>query len=381
MIQKTTKSRTNKLLLSPASKSILQKLYAAYSVAQSPMTLCATARNPAMSPALPPFIKTWMADNHPISTTSSFHCQIGTTSIDVDFILWKDERTSVVLQWAERVGKWLQCILTTQPPNPDCPLPQHVHIVFYMTPLKKFMPIHAEDIVDEENINTAFTYSCSTKNQIVVYRKEDWFKTFLHETFHAFGFDFSHVSESHLSTANRQILNLFQGCDPHLDVRLYETYCETWAQIWNLLILFRGSMSAFMRTFTRDRQFVHDQLSDYLRIYGLSYRQLMELSTTPKYTEKTNVFAYFVLRLGLLYRIDEFILWSNRNNIPSSSSTTTFSLVFNKEKIMSFAELVHRACLSVKDRRPPYQKKTQRRRRPSFHRHPSFRMTSYSIDD
>jgi hypothetical protein len=366
----TEKSRTNKLpraLLSPASKSILQKLYAVYADAASPMTLCA-ARNPATSPSLPSFVKTWMDDNRPISTTS-FHCKIETTIIDMDFILWKHERTSVVLQWAERVGKWLQCILTTQPHNPDCPFPQHMHIVFYMTPLKKYMPVKAEDIVDEENINTAFTYSCSTKNQIVVYRKEDWFKTFLHETFHAFGFDFSHVNESHLSTANRQILNLFRGCDPHLDVRLYETYCETWAQMLNLLILFRGSMTAFSRAFIRDRKFVHDQLTDYLRIYGLSYRQLMELSTTPKYTEKTNVFAYFVLRVGLLYRIDEFILWSNRNNIPPPSSVS--SLVFNKTKIMSFVDLVHRACLSVQDR--PVQPPTRRRRRPSF------RMTSYSF--
>jgi hypothetical protein len=371
MIKKTTKSRINKLLLSPASKSILQKLYAAYADAASPMTLC-DARNPALPPALPPFVKTWMTDNHPITTTSSFHCKIGTTIIDMDFILWKHERNSTVLQWAERVGKWLQLALTTQPHNPDCPLPQHMHIVFYMTPLKKYMPVHAEDIVDEENINTAFTYSCSTKNQIVIYRKEDWFKTFLHETFHAFGFDFSHVNEPQLSTANRQILNLFRGCDPHLDVRLYETYCETWAQMMNLLILFRGSLFAFMRAFIRDRKFVHDQLTDYLRVYGLTYRQLMEPSTTPKYTEKTNVFAYFVLRIGLLYRIDEFILWSNRNNIPPpSSSSSTISLVFNKTKIMSFVDLVHRACLSVKDR--PVQPPTRRRHRPSF------RMTSYSF--
>jgi hypothetical protein len=61
----------------------------------------------------------------------------------------------------------------------------------------------------------------------MLYRMEEWFKVFIHETFHCLGLDFSGMN---VSNSNKQILQLFPGCSRDMDVRVYETYCEIWAE-------------------------------------------------------------------------------------------------------------------------------------------------------
>jgi hypothetical protein len=55
----------------------------------------------------------------------------------------------------------------------------------------------------------------------------------MHETFHSFGLDFS---ERHSQNESNQIiLSLFPAVDKKTDIRLFETYCEMWAEIFNLM--------------------------------------------------------------------------------------------------------------------------------------------------
>jgi L-rhamnose isomerase len=74
-------------------------------------------------------------------------------------------------------------------------------IYIYHTSLLKILPNTNVDILNENNVNTAFTRTCPSNSEIVVFRKEEWFKVFIHETFHSFGIDFASMNTSTKSDA------------------------------------------------------------------------------------------------------------------------------------------------------------------------------------
>jgi hypothetical protein len=69
---------------------------------------------------------------------------------------------------------------------------------------------------------------CQTDANIIVYRKEEWFKVFIHETMHNYGIDFSLLN---ITNANKRLQNIFSI---KKDVKIYESYCEIWARIMNV---------------------------------------------------------------------------------------------------------------------------------------------------
>ena len=104
-----------------------------------------------------------------------------------------------------------------------------ITVYFYFTSLEKKLPKSAVSVLDEIHINTAFTTTCPRDSEIVIYRKEEWFKVFMHETFHNFGLDFSDMNND---ICTRDILNIFPIDSK---VNLYESYAEFWAEIMNAL--------------------------------------------------------------------------------------------------------------------------------------------------
>ena len=104
----------------------------------------------------------------------------------------------------------------------------------YLSEKNKILPSKETDIIDVINVNTAYTYCCGspkTKNEIVIYRKEEWLKTLMHETMHAFGLDFCSLDSD---TIAETIKNIFPIKS---DINLNESYCEFWAETFNLLII------------------------------------------------------------------------------------------------------------------------------------------------
>ena len=96
-------------------------------------------------------------------------------------------------------------------------------VYFYFTSLTKNLPSSNIDILQEEHVNTAFTSTCTNHSEIVIYRKEEWLKVFIHETFHNFGLDFCDMN---CFKGNKYILDLFPVDS---EVKLYESYTEFWA--------------------------------------------------------------------------------------------------------------------------------------------------------
>lgn len=209
-------------------------------------------------------------------------------------------------------------------------------VYLYFTSLKKTLPKSNIDILDQTHVNTAFTTTCPKDSEIVVFRKEEWFKVFIHETFHNFGLDFSDMDNN---TIHSYILEIFKVDS---QVNLYETYTEFWAEIMNAL--FCGFFSIKDKTnlqeflsyseffINLERTYSFFQLVKTLDFMGLNYKDLYSNTKTGKikrqtlYKEKSNVLAYYIMKTILMNNYQGFLNWCKTRN---------FSLIqFNKTELI-----------------------------------------------
>ena len=202
---------------------------------------------------------------------------------------------------------------------------KHLKIFIYHTSLIKILPVSNIDILNDNNVNTAFTRTCPINSEIVVFRKEEWFKVFIHETFHNFGLDFSDMNQA---IPVKKILSIFPV---NSDVNLYEAYTEFWARIINAMfcsfinIKDKNDIDDFLTNaeffINLERIFAFYQTIKVLDFMGISYGDLYKKTNVSEnmrktfYKEDTSVLSYFVITLILLNNYQDFISWCNTNNI------------------------------------------------------------------
>lgn len=273
---------------------------------------------------------------------ANYHGEIRGTKTDVHFCIYDQDDYAKLGRWTNHIERWLQFALEQRVTGCNR---EHIQIMLVMTPLEKYIPEPGQK-VDETHANTAFTYSCSPKNRIIIYRKEDWFKTFIHETFHCLGLDF--CDHRYANEFNSKIAQMFPGTDASTDYRIYESYCEIWAQIINhLFSIPKGSKSVFAkfeRQMRKDTAFVIYQTQKYLDVYGLSYSDLLTNDNNNKndglYKEDTNVFSYFMLRSSLLWNLEEFLKYCVQN---TNANQLFIDFGDNDEdKIAKYVDLIER---------------------------------------
>ena len=192
--------------------------------------------------------------------------------------------------------------------NTDCS--KSLDIYFYMTPFKKLLPDSKGVVLSRENINTGLTYQCVKKNTICVYRREEWFKVFIHELFHSYGTDMKISFSPDVFKIDEKIM-------------VGEAYVEFWAVYFNsMTIAFHLSknlqiqknkkFSEYLAKIIRaERIFSLIQVNKILKYNGIKYDELFKKN---KYREKTNVFAYFIIKSILLFHYSDFIQLCYKNN-------------------------------------------------------------------
>jgi len=236
--------------------------------------------------------------------------------------LTEDERPEKLIEiynnYVKHMLVWLYIV--DQYSSKNCS--NELTIYIYHTPLLKLLPSSNIDILGETNVNTAFTSSCSKKSEIVIFRKEEWFKAFIHETIHNFGLDFSDMN-----TSVKKILSIFPVKS---DVKLYESYAEFWARFTNALFCSYTNMknkNDFNEFLTNaeffinfERIFAFFQMVKILNFMGLTYSQLYQRDIYSDnirnlmYKEDTSVLSYYILTLILFNNYNEFLSWCNTNN-------------------------------------------------------------------
>ena len=229
-------------------------------------------------------------------------------------------------------------------------------VYLYLTPFEKFLPECSITVIGPDNVNSGVAYACQDNGEIVIYRQEEWFKVFIHESFHALGLDFSTMKQDQL---NKNIKYLFPI---ETEGNLFEAYTECWARIINCLFISfytldkRNSIKERKEEFILtaeyclqfEANFAVFQMVKVLQCMGLTYDHLyaadnrMELTRKLLYKENSNVFAYYIITSILLSNYSYFISWCYENNLNLLEFTKTLS------NLQSFYEMIERLYLSKK---------------------------------
>ena len=201
---------------------------------------------------------------------------------------------------------------------------KQLDIYLYFTSLSKYLPSTDSRVLDENHANTAFTTTCPRNSEIVIFRKEEWFKVLIHETFHNFGLDFSGMNTDKCTS---DMLNIFPVDS---EVNLYESYAEFWAEIMNALFCSffklknKNNVDEFLEHseyfINLERTHSFFQLVKTLDYMGIKYETLIKkdnqnaVKREALYKEKTSILAYYIIKTILMNNYQGFLDWCQVHN-------------------------------------------------------------------
>ena len=239
-----------------------------------------------------------------------------------------------------RIYLWLFIIYPYR--NNSCS--QTLNIYLYLLDISKKINPNNHVILNQEMINTAFTFSCKKNNSINIFREEEWFKVFIHETMHSYCLDFSDSLKLTEISKNR-ILNMFSIQTP--DVLLYETYSELNAELIHIIFFIYFStkkndenyhkicLKKFNKYLIYESIFSCFQSTKVLHYNKIKYQDI--LTKTPnKYREQTNVFVYYILKSILLNHNDDYFEWLFNKNKGS------LKFIKTEKQINHFVDLIQK---------------------------------------
>jgi len=200
---------------------------------------------------------------------------------------------------------------------------QTLKIYLYLTDLFKILPEKNDSVIDVDHANTAFTTSCSPSTEINIFREEEWFKVFIHESFHCLGFDFSHLPE----LCSQSVTRMMELFHVKSEVNLFETWCEMWGELFNIIIYVvlnasplksPGSIMKKIYNYLKYEQiFSLFQCVKVLQHQHLTYRDIITNSNYDLYKEKTNVLSYYIIKSIMMFHIADFFDFVVHNNQSS----------------------------------------------------------------
>ena len=214
-----------------------------------------------------------------IKNKSNFYTTCNITVMDTKFkiIFVYTLNTFNIEDYMSIIISWLHIALNHS--TRDCS--KNITLYIYLSDKTKKLPSKETDILDVINVNTEYTYCCGnprTKNEIVIYRKEEWIKTLMHETLHAFGLDFCNLDNEYVSNTIKQTFPISS------DININEAYCEFWAETFNILILAffslksKGDIKSFIvyvkQLITYEKTFSIIQAIKILNYMNLEYQDL-----------------------------------------------------------------------------------------------------------
>jgi len=273
-----------------------------------------------------------------------YNCDIDGRKISIYFTIFSEDELANLDEYdkhAKFMYMWLYvCSLYSRK---KCAKTLDIYI--YLTPFMKSLPDTNTSTLGPDNVNTAFTLACSPNSEMVIFRREEWMKVFIHETFHTYGLDFS----SHDSNIIKKSVSGIFPIDSEYNIE--EAYAETWARIINSAFCSYNSLIDKKDTKTfllymdfslrMERLFSLYQCEKVLRFMGLTYDDLHSSDEKSAYLrknfyrEKTNVFAYYVLTAVFMDNYLGFLQWCADNNTSFMQFNCTHK---NMEKFSKFIE-------------------------------------------
>ena len=199
-------------------------------------------------------------------------------------------------------------------------------INLYLGDDKKGFSSGFTNMIESKNINSGFYYHDPTVNvsNIVIFRKEEWFKTLIHECVHCFNLDFqaSKICFKSLFSDTFFLETIMM---------VNEAITEFWARTINVAIVtYFGLENKNLKNFSElytinlniERMFSIYQSYKILKLFGLRYENIInkdrETINKKIYHEKTNAFCYYVLTSLLMFEYNKTMDWFTDNKYESN---------------------------------------------------------------
>lgn len=207
-----------------------------------------------------------------------------------------------------------------------------LNIYIYLMNDNKYF-INEGEIFQTKHINTGL----SSKNKhgtIIIYRKEEWLKTLIHELIHSYEVD--------LYLFNTEI---FKTIIP-LDVEENEAYVETWARILNIGYItyiqnreFKDFKDVFIVLLEVERLHSLMQGKRLLKSQNLKYKNIKNI---VNFKEDTNTFCYYVVSSLFLFDYNLFMKTCEKYNknllITQSGIENIYRLLDKEDKDLHYID-------------------------------------------
>lgn len=278
------------------------------------------------------------------------------TVIYVNFVCYDDKQLKKIieLEYIRDVYTIIKFLIHNVS---DSDRPGELNINIVLSDLKKYIPhLNNDNIIIYEpgNINSGV----ASKNNVLIYRQEEWFKVFIHELIHALNLDFSSIYNSNIQDIIKK--NMEKRFNIASQWLIFETYTEIWACILNVIYthyklrLLERNNNKFIKLNkiqkqhksrkryktkvitrkakkNRNTKTIQEMINieikysifqtikilwnsglTYMDVIG--YTNLSNEKIREKYKENTNVFCYYILKTILLYNYTNFIHFCIKNN-------------------------------------------------------------------
>lgn len=156
-----------------------------------------------------------------------------------------------------------------------------------LTPFKK--TVKGGEPLTPENVNSGYCVTANNQKEIVVFRREEWFKVLLHELLHAYDVGPSKADEDSFAEYMIRTRGMY-------NVSLDEGYIEFLARTLNCLFVAIHNDNV-RRTLERER--------DYGKEQAVFVTRLALRPDADTLLSKTNNFSYYVLAYLLFKNVDE----------------------------------------------------------------------------
>ena len=236
--------------------------------------------------------------------------------IEVNVALFQDQVRPFLRKWMPLLARWFGLVgnggCSSSSSSSSSLMRRKVYLV--LTPHKK--TTIGDEPLTSRHVNSAYAFVCSTV--MLVYRKEEWFKVLLHESYHLFGLDWAskQKEEDDLQWAVKRVFPVLQEVDA---LSLYETYTEWWAEIWYVLFWqYTRPDRSIHWAIAEQRRFAVSQCKVALAQQGYTYDSFLEVEPGgseykgSEYKESTPVFAYHVSKTLAMIFFNEWLsfVWS-----------------------------------------------------------------------
>lgn len=273
-------------------------------------------------------------------------CKIGKLRITIHYGQFRGHKKSLahIKKIVTLISSWL--LICCSHALPECQ--NNLSLFIYPTPATKNLPRSTASIIGPENVNSGFSHVCASDGEFCVFREEELFKVFIHESFHAFGLGIRGSEEKYLSKEIGEMLSI--------DCRIMpdESYVETWARIMNVMFSCYSKtrkVEDFVQfvhfSLAVEREFSFMQAKKVLAFNNITLEDCLEKDSTiakQLYRENTHAFSYYVIVAALMDNMQAFVDWCQDNN------KLLFQFKNARKNSISFLQLVKQ---SIKDYEEP----------------------------